>query len=330
MFFRTLFPGGRRNLIPVIAVSLPAFRILTGSNLKQTIIKEKAEISCTYPGAKLKNPFTNTVLHNFEPGLSTLYEIFQIQQRTLFLKKNFCMKAKRLCTLVFSISVISNLIFSQEAVDLQSKISGTKLSTKEDSLTYALAVLSCYSWMKDNINPDPVIFAKAIYETKNGNPLISDEVARNFIMKYVNERQAMQAEMARKTYRDYISANEAFLANNKMKQGIIVTPSGLQYEVIKMGTGPKPTKANTVKVHYTGTLIDGTEFDSSVKRNTPAQFPVTGVIAGWTEALQLMPVGSKFRLFIPENLGYGSKGAGDKIKPFSALIFEVELLEIVN
>lgn len=243
---------------------------------------------------------------------------------------NIFMKRVGISTLILFVSTVSNLLCGQETSDIQAKIISTRLSTKEDSLTYALAVLSYYSWIKDNINPDPVIFAKAIYETKNGNPLISDEVARSFIMKYVNERQAKQAEIDRKTYKDYISANEAFLANNKVRQGVIVTPSGLQYEVIKMGAGPKPVKANTVKVHYTGTLIDGTEFDSSIKRNSPAQFPVTGVIAGWTEALQLMPVGSKFKLYIPENLGYGSRGAGDKIKPFSALIFEVELLEIVK
>jgi FKBP-type peptidyl-prolyl cis-trans isomerase FklB len=97
-----------------------------------------------------------------------------------------------------------------------------------------------------------------------------------------------------------------------------------------MGTGPKPTQDNTVKVHYTGTLIDGTEFDSSIKRNEPAQFPVSGVITGWTEALQLMPVGSKFKLYIPESLAYGASQASDLIKPFSTLVFEVELLEIVQ
>jgi FKBP-type peptidyl-prolyl cis-trans isomerase FklB len=97
-----------------------------------------------------------------------------------------------------------------------------------------------------------------------------------------------------------------------------------------MGTGPKPTENSTVKVHYSGTLIDGTEFDSSIKRKEPAQFPVSGVIPGWTEALQLMPVGSKFKLYIPENLAYGANQAGDIIKPFSTLIFEVELLEIVQ
>ena len=121
-----------------------------------------------------------------------------------------------------------------------------------------------------------------------------------------------------------------FLLKTRKKQVLQLLPSGLQYEVVKMGTGPKPTAESTVKVHYVGTLIDGTEFDSSVKRNEPAQFPVSGVIPGWTEALQLMPVGSKFNLYIPQSLAYGANGAGEVIKPYSTLIFEVELLEIVK
>jgi FKBP-type peptidyl-prolyl cis-trans isomerase FklB len=118
---------------------------------------------------------------------------------------------------------------------------------------------------------------------------MSDEVARGFITAYINQREtakaSQQAEINKETYKDYIAENEAFLTKNKEKGGMTVTPSGLQYEVIKLGTGPKPTAESTVKVHYTGTLIDGTEFDSSVKRNAPAQFPVSGVIPGWTEAL---------------------------------------------
>ena len=109
-----------------------------------------------------------------------------------------------------------------------------------------------------------------------------------------------------------------------------MTSSGLQYEVIKMGTGAKPTPENVVKVHYAGTLIDGSEFDSSVKRGEPAQFPVSGVIQGWTEALQLMPAGSKFKICLPESIAYGASGAGEVIRPYSTLIFEIELLEIVQ
>jgi len=123
---------------------------------------------------------------------------------------------------------------------------------------------------------------------------------------------------------------ELFLAENAKKDGITVTDSGLQYEIITAGTGEKPTATSRVKTHYHGTLIDGTVFDSSVQRGEPIDFPVNGVIAGWTEALQLMPVGSKWRLYIPHNLAYGERGAGAGIAPFSALIFDVELLDIVG
>jgi len=121
---------------------------------------------------------------------------------------------------------------------------------------------------------------------------------------------------------------EVFLAENKKKKGVITLPSGLQYQVIKEGTGKIPKATDTVTTHYRGTLIDGTEFDSSYKRGEPASFPVNGVIKGWTEALQLMKVGSKWQLFIPSNLAYGPQGAGQAIGPNATLIFEIELLSI--
>lgn len=123
---------------------------------------------------------------------------------------------------------------------------------------------------------------------------------------------------------------EAFLAENAKRDGIVVTESGLQYEILEAGEGEKPSASSTVKTHYHGTLIDGTVFDSSVDRGQPAEFPVNGVIAGWTEALQMMPLNAKYRLYIPHNLAYGERGAGGSIVPFSALIFDVELLEIVK
>ena len=216
----------------------------------------------------------------------------------------------------------------------KNSVSNVKIKTKEDSLSYAFGIVNFNALQSDSLKLDARIVAKAMLDGEKGKPEMSDEIARGFIMSFVTERQATQAaqkaEQDKLLFKDYIAENEAFLAKNKEKAGISVTPSGLQYEVIKMGTGPKPTQNSTVKVHYTGTLIDGTEFDSSVKRNEPAQFPVSGVIPGWTEALQLMPVGSKFKLYIPENLAYGANKAGDVIKPFSTLIFEVELLEIVQ
>jgi FKBP-type peptidyl-prolyl cis-trans isomerase len=169
---------------------------------------------------------------------------------------------------------------------------------------------------------------------EKGKPKMSDDEARAFIMTYVSDREeeraTRQAAENEILYKDYIMENEEFLSKNREKEGITVTPSGLQYEVIKMGNGAKPTSESIVKVHYTGTLIDGTKFDSSVDRGEPAQFPVSGVIPGWTEALQLMPVGSKFKIYLPQNLAYGANGAGNLIRPFSTLIFDVELLEITE
>lgn len=216
----------------------------------------------------------------------------------------------------------------------KNSISGAKIKTNLDSLSYAFGIVNYNALKGDSLKLDPAIVAKAMLDGEKGKAQMTDDIARGFIMTFVNKREAekkvKEAEVNKIKYKDYIAQNEAFLAKNKEKAGVTTTPSGLQYEVIKMGNGPKPTAESTVKVHYTGTLIDGTEFDSSVKRNEPVEFPVSRVIPGWTEALQLMPVGSKFKLYIPENLAYGANAAGDKIKPYSTLVFEVELLEIVK
>jgi len=230
--------------------------------------------------------------------------------------------------------VLTGIVALVVASCAKNNISNAKMKTREDSLSYAFGIVNYNALKTDSLKLDARLVAKAMLDGENEKAEMSDEIARGFIMQFVTERQAQQQaqkeEQDKILYKDYIAENEAFLAKNKEKSGVIVTPSGLQYEVIKMGTGPKPTANNTVTVHYTGTLIDGTEFDSSVKRNEPAQFPVSGVIPGWTEALQLMPVGSKFKLFIPSNLAYGASQAGDVIKPFSTLVFDVELLDIVQ
>jgi FKBP-type peptidyl-prolyl cis-trans isomerase FklB len=216
----------------------------------------------------------------------------------------------------------------------KSSLKSTKLKSKEDSLSYAFGIVNYNALKTDSLMLDPMIVAKAMSDGKEGKPLMADDIARSYIMIFINKREAVKAakkaEVDKVKYKDYKDQNEAFLAKNKEKAGVTTTASGLQYEVIKMGTGPKPTGQNTVKVHYVGTLIDGTEFDSSVKRNQPATFPVSGVIPGWTEALKLMPVGSKFKLCLPSSIAYGATGAGEVIKPFSTLVFEVELLEIVK
>lgn len=213
-------------------------------------------------------------------------------------------------------------------------VKSAKIRTKDDSLSYSFGVVYYNLLAGDSIILNPVLLAKGMLDTKNGKSIMLDDAARGYIQSVISEREEAQfkkeEEQNKILYKDYIAENEAFLAKNKERDGVIVTPSGLQYEVIKMGNGPKPSINDTVRVHYTGTFIDGTEFDSSFQRNEPAEFILSNVISGWTEALQLMPVGSKFKIYLPESLAYGAMGAGGIIKPYSTLIFEVELLEIVN
>lgn len=177
----------------------------------------------------------------------------------------------------------------------------------------------------DGINAEAV--AKGLMDALQdiANPFSNEQMQEAF--GEINRR--MQAQEAEK-HQALAAEGETFLAANAKKPGITVTASGLQYEIITQGAGSIPTKTSRVKTHYHGTLIDGTVFDSSVTRGQPIDFPVNGVIAGWTEALQLMPVGSKWRLYIPHNLAYGERGAGASIAPYSALIFDVELIDIVG
>ena len=142
------------------------------------------------------------------------------------------------------------------------------------------------------------------------------------------QMDAVKSKALEKKYADNKAAGEKFLAENKTKEGVVTTPSGLQYKVITKGTGAIPADTSKVKVNYKGTLIDGTEFDSSYKRKEPATFRANQVIKGWTEALTMMPVGSKWELYIPQDLAYGARETGGQIKPFSTLIFEVELVGI--
>jgi FKBP-type peptidyl-prolyl cis-trans isomerase len=197
--------------------------------------------------------------------------------------------------------------------------------TSTDSLSYSIGVqvAEYYKTMGvEKINTDYV--AKAFHDVLNNKPLTISEDECN-----MNIQQKLQQFMSKK-----ISAVKEegirFLEENKKRPGVITLPSGLQYEIITKGTGPIPTAKDTVRANYIGTLINGEEFDNSYKRGTPLTIPVSGVIRGWTEALELMPVGSKWKLFIPSDLGYGDRGAGSAIPGGAALIFEIELLNIVN
>jgi FKBP-type peptidyl-prolyl cis-trans isomerase FklB len=217
---------------------------------------------------------------------------------------------------------------------VNNSIQNAKLETKIDSLSYAFGIVNYNALKQDSLNLNPLMVAKAMLAAKEGKPLMDDNAARGFIMAFVNQRDQSrmqnEAELNKDRYKANIAQGDSFLQKNKEKPGVTVTPSGLQYEVVKMGTGAKPSESSTVRVHYVGTLINGTKFDSSYDRNEPAEFPVKGVIKGWTEALQLMPVGSKFKFYIPESLAYGGNGAGESIKPYSTLIFEVDLIGIVK
>ena len=166
-------------------------------------------------------------------------------------------------------------------------------------------------------------FAQAIKDVLEGNQTaINHQEAREIVNKYFEELEAKMGAAA-------IEQGKAFLEENQKRAGVVTLPSGLQYEIIKEGTGKKPQATDQVKCHYEGTLIDGTLFDSSVQRGEPAVFGVSQVIPGWVEALQLMPEGSKWKLYIPSELGYGARGAGEMIPPHSTLVFEVELLEVL-
>lgn len=192
-----------------------------------------------------------------------------------------------------------------------------------DSLSYSLGVLMAQSLQKQGISSiDAQSYTKGVQDMIAGGTLDIDLNKANQIVQ-----EYMQAQQA-KEYEAVINQGKEFLSKNGQREEVTVLPSGLQYEVLKAGDGPKPGPSNRVTVHYHGTLLDGTVFDSSVDRGQPATFGVTQVIQGWVEGLQLMPQGSKWRLYIPYNLAYGERGAGGKIGPYSTLIFDVELLEI--
>ncbi|MCU0348202.1 MAG: FKBP-type peptidyl-prolyl cis-trans isomerase [Saprospiraceae bacterium] len=204
------------------------------------------------------------------------------------------------------------VVFSFTALNAQA------LKTEKDSLSYAIGVTVAQNMKKQGVTEvDPNIFLRAVQESLAGTTAQMDF---NLANKLVTEYSKKKAVAVGKTYLD----------NNAKRSGVTVLPSGLQYEVLVDGTGEIPKSTDKVKVHYTGTLIDGTVFDSSVQRGQPATFPVTGVIKGWVEALQLMKTGSKWKLFIPYQLAYGERGAGGQIGPYATLVFEVELLEIVK
>lgn len=193
-----------------------------------------------------------------------------------------------------------------------------------DKISYALGLSIGNNFLSTGIkNVDLESFIKGVQDVMNNVPVaMSYEEAQQVMNEYFTKLQGERLELNQK-------AGQEFLSINKERPGVATLPSGLQYEIIKEGNGPKPKATDQVECHYHGTLIDGTVFDSSVERGQPATFGVNQVIPGWVEALQLMPAGSKWKLFIPSNLAYGERGAGQSIEPNSTLIFEVEILNIL-
>ena len=201
------------------------------------------------------------------------------------------------------------------------------LKDQKDKISYSIGVNIGSSVRQQtqqqglDINPE-VVAAGLRDALSGGKVLLTEEEVRDTLMSLQKDLMGKQSELGEKNKKE----GEAFLAANKSKPGIKTLPSGLQYQVLKEGKGQKPKATDTVKANYKGTLINGTEFDSSDKRGEPATFPLNNVIPGWTEALQQMPIGSKWRLFIPSDLAYGERGAGNLIGPNATLIFDVELL----
>jgi FKBP-type peptidyl-prolyl cis-trans isomerase FklB len=244
------------------------------------------------------------------------------------------MKKTTILGFVLAIFLFSNETFAQKGkkakgMTANKQSTKTNLESKKDKLSYAIAFNLAKQFASQKIDINPELFAKAFVQIYGGG---ASEMTEQEVMTTL---QNFEAEMRDKMQGDMKAASEPnkaagkkFLEENKKKPGVIELPSGLQYEVIKEGEGEKPTASSTVTTHYTGTLIDGTVFDSSVERGQPAQFPVNGVIKGWTEALQLMKPGSKWKLYIPSDLAYGDGGSPPKIQPGATLIFEVELISV--
>jgi FKBP-type peptidyl-prolyl cis-trans isomerase FklB len=199
----------------------------------------------------------------------------------------------------------------------------TQLKDQKDKASYAIGLNIGMNFNKQKIAINPDTFMAGVKDGLAGKPQMTETEVRETMTNLEKDMESKQKEAAGKNAKD----GEKFLAENKKKDGIKTTASGLQYKELKPGTGAQPKGTDTVTVNYRGTLIDGTEFDSSYKRGQPATFPLNAVIKGWTEGLQLMKVGSKYQFFIPASLGYGERGAGGEIGPNSTLIFEVELLD---
>ncbi len=211
-----------------------------------------------------------------------------------------------------------------------SALAETKLTTEMDKVSYAIGFIHGQRLQQDISDLKPEIFHAGFEASfSKESPLMSEEEIKETLTAYQQKRQAEHTKKQQEQAEKNLAEGKAFLDENAKKEGVKTTESGLQYKILKTGEGKKPSTTDKVKVHYHGTLIDGTVFDSSVDRGEPTSFPVNGVISGWTEALQMMTEGSEWELYIPADLAYGERAASAKIAPNSTLIFKVELLEVL-
>lgn len=227
------------------------------------------------------------------------------------------------------LAIPTTLTFVLLAIGCTAADKTPKLETLMDKVSYSIGLNIGKDFKTQNIEVNPELLARGIKDAiSDSKPLLTDEEIQEAIGAFQQERMAEAEEMAKAAGEKNRQEGESFLLENAKKEGVVTLPSGLQYKVIEEGTGKSPEPGDQVTVHYRGTLIDGTEFDSSYERGEPVTFPVGGVIPGWTEALQLMKEGAKWNLFIPPSLAYGEQGAGQVIGPNATLLFEVELISV--
>src|SRR5690348_2397054 len=217
---------------------------------------------------------------------------------------------------ILSASLLTLPAFGQEK--------SPQLKDQKDKVSYSIGMNIGFNLSRQKVDINPDLVAAGIKDAIAGKPQLTSDQVKDVMAQFEKEMEQKQKQAGEKNKTD----GAKFLEENKKKPGVKTTASGLEYQVEKEGTGPQPKATDTVTVNYRGTLIDGTEFDSSYKRGQPATFPLNGVIKGWTEALQLMKAGSKYKLFVPSNLAYGERSVSPEIGPNATLIFEVELLEV--
>ncbi|MGC8888232.1 MAG: FKBP-type peptidyl-prolyl cis-trans isomerase [Verrucomicrobiia bacterium] len=219
------------------------------------------------------------------------------------------------------LAVMASVLLAQD--------SKPNLQDQKQRISYCIGADIGSNFKRNDIDVDPKALAAGLADSIAGKTALTDAEIKETINNFRTEMMAKFQEKQKQQAEKNLKEGEDFLAKNAKKEGVKTTKSGLQYQIIKSGKGKTPKETDTVKTHYHGTLIDGTVFDSSIERNEPAIFPVNAVIPGWTEALQMMKEGDKWKLFIPAKLAYGERGAGQKIPPNSVLIFDIELLEVL-